>query len=148
MVRLSTERVLQEALEQEQTEALGRTRYERQTTAQGYRKGYEEGTVKTAAGVFRLQLPQVRGLREPYRSTLWAALGRTSDVLTRLIVEMDAGGMSQRDIASALEQALGQFVVSKSVVSDITDRLTHAYDALRTRDLSGFDIAYVFMDTV
>jgi transposase-like protein len=61
LVRLSTERVLQEALEQEQTEALGRSRYERQATPQGYRNGYEEGTVKTAAGVFRLQLPQVRG---------------------------------------------------------------------------------------
>jgi transposase-like protein len=140
--------VLQEALEQEQTEALGRNRYERQTAAQGYRNGYEEGTVKTAEGVFRLQLPQVRGLREPYRSKLWAALGRTSDVLTRLIVEMYAGGMSQRDIESALEKALGQFVVSKSAVSDITDRLTHEYDAFRTRDLSGFDIASVFMDTV
>jgi transposase-like protein len=53
---------------------------------------------------------------------LWTALGRTSDVLTRLIVEMYAGGRSQRDIESALEKALGQFVVSKSAVSDITDR--------------------------
>jgi hypothetical protein len=43
---------------------------------------------------------------------------------------------------------LGQFVVSKSAVSDMPDRLSHAYEALRTRDLSGFDIAYVFMDTV
>src|SRR5215510_11311329 len=148
LVRLSTERVLQEALEQEQTEALGRSRYERQTTAQGYRNGYEEGTVKTAEGVFRLQLPQVRGLREPYRSKLWAALGRTSDVLTRLIVEMYAGGMSQRDMESALEKALGQCVVSKSAVSDITERLTHEYEAFRTRDLSGFDLAYLFIDTV
>ena len=148
LVRLSTERVLQEALEQEQAEALGRSRYERRPSPHGYRNGYEEGTVKTAEGVFRLQLPQVRGLREPYRSKLWAALGRTSDVLTRLIVEMYAGGMSQRDIESALEKALGQFVVSKSAVSDITDRLTHEYEAFRTRDLSGFDIAYLFMDTV
>ena len=68
-VRLATERVLQETLEQEQTEALGRSRYERQTTAQGYRNGYEEGTMKTAAGVFRVHLLHVRGLREPYRST-------------------------------------------------------------------------------
>ena len=43
--------------------------------------------MKTAEGVFRLHLPQVRGLRAPYRAQLWAALGRTSDVLTRLIVE-------------------------------------------------------------
>lgn len=147
-VRLSTERVLQEAREQEQPEALGRSRYERQATPQGYRNGYEDGTVKTAAGVFRLQLPQVRGLREPYRSKLWAALGRTSEVLPRLIVEMYAGGMSQRDMESALAKALGPFVVSKSAVSEITDRLSHEYEACRTRDLRGFDMAYLFMDTV
>lgn len=148
LVRLSTERVLQEALEQEQAESLGRSRYERQPAPQGYRNGSEAGTVKTAEGVCRLQLPQVRGLRDPYRSKLWAALGRTSDVLTRMIVEMYAGGLSQRDIESALEKALGQFVVSKSAVSDITERLPHAYEAFRTRDLSGFDIASLFMDTL
>jgi putative transposase len=147
-LRLSTSQVLQETLEQEQTETLGRGRYERQETPQGYSNGYEEGTVKTAEGVLRLQLPQMRGLREPYRAKLWAAQGRTSDVLTTLIVEMYAGGMSQRDIESALEKALGQFVLSKRAVSDITDRLTHEYEAFRTRDLSGYDIAYLFMDAV
>jgi hypothetical protein len=53
-----------------------------------------------------LQLPQARGLHEPYRSKLWAALSRTSDVLATLIVEMYAGGMSQRDIELDLEKAL------------------------------------------
>jgi len=85
--RLSTARVLQEALDQQQAAALVRSRYARQTTAQGDRHGYEEGTGKTAAGVCRVQLPQVRGLRAPYRSKLWAALGRTRDVRTRLNVE-------------------------------------------------------------
>ena len=127
LIKLSTERVLQEALEREQAEALGRRRYERQELTQGYRNGYEAGTVKTAEGVLRLQLPQVRGLREPYRSKLWTALGRTSDVLSTLIVEMYAGGMSQRDIEGALDKALGQFVLTKSAISDITDRLTHEY---------------------
>jgi len=61
LIRLSTEWVLQETLEQEQTETLGRGRYERQATPQGYRNGYAVGTVKTAEGVLRLQLPQVRG---------------------------------------------------------------------------------------
>ena len=57
-VRLATARVLQEALAQEQAEALGRSRYARRPSPPGYRNGDEEGTVKTAAGVFRLQRPQ------------------------------------------------------------------------------------------
>lgn len=44
LVRLSTERVLQEALEQEQGKALGRERYERRHGRLGYRNGYESGT--------------------------------------------------------------------------------------------------------
>jgi hypothetical protein len=50
-VRLATERVLQEALEQEQAAAVGRDRYEARGEQTGYRKGYENGTLKTAEGV-------------------------------------------------------------------------------------------------
>jgi putative transposase len=148
LVRLSTERVLQEALEREQAEALGRARYERRDESQGYRNGYEGGTLKTAEGVLRVKVPQVRGRPEPYRSSLWTDLANTSEVLKSLIVEMYAGGMSQRDIESSLEKALGQFVLSKSTVSELTDTLTQAYEAFRTRELSGYEVAYLFIDTV
>jgi mutator family transposase len=40
LVRLSTERVLQDALEEEQAQALGRGRYERGDNERGYRNGY------------------------------------------------------------------------------------------------------------
>jgi putative transposase len=148
LVRLSTERVLQEALEHEQAEALGRSRYERRAEGQGYRNGYEDGTLKTAEGVLRLKVPQVRGREEPYRSQLWGGLATTSDVLKTLIVEMYAGGLSQRDIEYTLEKALGQFVLSKSTVSELTDSLTQEYEAFRARDLSGYEVAYLFIDTV
>ena len=68
IVRLSTERILQEALEQEQAEALGRGRYETRGEKVGYRNGYEKGTLKTAEGVFHVTLPQMRGQDEPFRS--------------------------------------------------------------------------------
>jgi putative transposase len=148
LVRLSTERVLQEALEQEQAEALGRERYERRQGTLGYRNGYERGTLKTAEGVLRMQVPQIRGREEPYRSELWSQVAKTSEVLKQLIVEMYAGGLSQRDIEYSLEKALGQFIVSKSTVSELTDRLTEEYEAFHSRDLSGYEVAYLFMDAV
>jgi putative transposase len=148
LVRLSTERVLQEALEQEQATALGRGRYESRGEQLGYRNGYENGTLKTAEGVLRVKLPQVRGREEPYRSPLWRQVATTSDVLKRLIVEMYVGGMSQRDIESSLESALGQFVLSKSTVSELTDTLSEEYEAWRMRDLSQEAVAYLFIDTV
>jgi putative transposase len=148
LVRLSTERVLQEALEHEQAEALGRARYARRSGTVGYRNGYEDGTLKTAEGVLRVKVPQIRGQEEPYRSPLWNQVANTSEVLKRLIVEMYVGGMSQRDIEYGLEKALGQFVLSKSTVSELTDSLAQEYEAFRTRDLSGYEVAYLFMDAV
>ena len=65
-----------------------------------------------------------------------------------LIVEMYAGGMSRRDIEYSLEKALGQFVLSKSTVSELTDTLTQEYEAFRTRGLSGYEVAYLFIDSV
>jgi putative transposase len=148
LVRLSTERVLQEALEQEQTTAWGRERYEVRGAQIGSRNGYENGTLKTAEGVLRVRLPQIRGREEPYQSPLWRQVATTSDVLKRLIVEMYVSGMSQRDIEGSLESALGQFVLSKSTVSEMTDTLREEYEAWRTRDLSTEAVAYLFIDTV
>lgn len=148
LVRLSTERVLQEALEQEQAEAVGRGRYERRDGELGSRNGSEAGTLKTAEGVLRVQVPQIRGRDEPYRSHLWSQGAKTSEVLKRLIVEMSAGGLSQRDSEYNLEKALGPCVLSQSTVSELTDTLPQEYEALRTRDLSGYAGAYLFMDAV
>jgi putative transposase len=148
LVRLSTERVLQEALEHEQAEALGRGRYEARGEKLGYRNGYENGTLKTGEGVLRVKLPQIRGQDDPYRSPLWGQVATTSEVLKRLIVEMYVGGMSQRDIEYSLESAVGQFVLSKSTVSELTDTLSQEYEAWRTRDLSHEAVAYLFLDTV
>lgn len=65
VVRLSTERIGQEALEHEQAETLGRERDERGERELGYRNGYEAGTLKTAEGGLRVKVPQIRGREEP-----------------------------------------------------------------------------------
>jgi len=148
LVRLSTERILQEALEQEQAAALGRGRYEARGENGGYRNGYEDGTLKTGEGIVRVKVPQIRGQAEPYRSQLWSNVSRTSEVLKKLIVEMYVGGMSQRDIEQGLEKAVGHFLVSQSPVSEMAESLAEEYEAFRTRDLRQEPVAYLFMDTV
>jgi transposase-like protein len=113
-----------------------------------YRNGYEEGPLKTAEGVLRVKVPQSRGCEEIPRSQIWATLAKTSDRLKSLTVEMLVGGMSQSDIAAALENSLGPCVLSKSSISTITDMLSQEYEAFRTRDLSGDDVAYLLIGTV
>jgi hypothetical protein len=48
-------------------------------------------------------------------------VARTSEGRKRLSVERYAGGMSQRDIAYGVEKAGGQFVLSQSTGSELTD---------------------------
>ena len=147
-VKLSVENTLQELLEKEQGEFLGRERYERRDNRGAYRNGYEPGKFKTAEGVLEVCKPQVRGLAEPYRSQIWERLNKTSQQLRQLVVEMYTLGLSTRDVEQALETALGGFVLSKSSVSELTEQLTADYEAFRSRDLTGFDVAYLFIDAV
>lgn len=146
-IQLSVEKNLQELLEAEQRELLGRDRYER-TQGGGKRNGYEPGTIKTAEGVLHVQLPQVRGLDHTYHSPLWGRMDKTSEHLSELVKEMYVNGLSQRDIEESLKNALGQFVLSKNSVSLMTDELIKDYEIFKARALEGFDVAYLFIDSV
>lgn len=148
LIRLATEKTLQELLEAEQAEYLGRGRYQRAEGEGVYRNGYEAGRLKTSEGVLRVDKPQLRGLAEPYRSPIWERFQHSSEQLRRLVVEMYVCGMSQRDIEQALEKSLGQFLLSRQSVSQMARDLSKEYEAFKQRDLSGFEVAYLFIDTV
>jgi putative transposase len=61
LVRLAARVVLQEALEAEQRDVVGRDRYERGSDGR-YRNGYRPGHVDSAEGRIDVQVPQVRGV--------------------------------------------------------------------------------------
>ena len=147
LIRRSTESVLQQFLEQEQAEFLGRQRYERGSSG-AYRNGYEGRSLRSAEGVMQVHLPQVRGLQEPYRSRVWAGLSKNSEVLEQIVAEMYVRGLSVRDIEEAMQTATGGFMLSDSSVSQVTEQLHEQYDTFRQQDLSDFDIAYLFVDAV
>jgi putative transposase len=110
--------LVQQALEQEQEDFLGRARYERGGGGGGgggggegagddrpaHRNGYEQGRLKTAEGEVKVRVPQVRGSSSPYRSRLMEFLGGNSEALERLVVEMYARGLSTRDVQLATKQ--------------------------------------------
>jgi transposase-like protein len=117
LVQRGAQVVIQEALERETTERLGRAPYERRgpgETLRGYRNGYEPAHLRTAEGEVAIQMPQVQQWAGggPYRSRLMAFLGRHSDVLERLAVEMYVRGLSVRGIETALQDATGEPLLS------------------------------------
>jgi len=153
LMQLSAQLVVQEALERETTERLGRGYYQRREADEllkGYRNGYEPGRLRTAEGEITVQLPQVREWAEegPYRSRLMGFLRGNSDVLEKLAVEMYARGLSVRDIEDALRDATGDALLSRSAVSELSESLWEDYDAFCQRDLSSFEVEYLFIDAV
>ncbi|MDZ7272203.1 MAG: IS256 family transposase [candidate division KSB1 bacterium] len=151
LLRLGAQRVVQELLEQEVTDHLDRGHYERaEATAphRGYRNGYKQRQLRTAEGAVPVWRPQVRDVAEPFESRLWTFLRGHSDVLQRLVAEMYARGLSARDIEEALTDATGTCLLSRSAVSEITEALWEEYEAFVTRDLSGYELEYLFLDGI
>lgn len=92
MLRLGAQRVVQELLEHEVTDFLGREHYRRgPRRITGYRNGYKPKTLPTVAGRLPVQVPQVRVTAEPFQSRLLRFLADPAqqDVLQRLVTEMD-----------------------------------------------------------
>jgi transposase-like protein len=71
-----------------------------------------------------------------------------SDVLEKLAVEMYARGLSVRDIEDALRDATGDPLLSRSAVSELSESLWEDYEAFCQRDLSSFEVEYLFIDAV
>jgi putative transposase len=151
--------LIQHALEQEQEDFLGRGRYERRHHREedasddqpAYRNGYEESRLRTAEGEVRVRVPQVRGgaTANPYRSRLMEFLGGNSEALERLVIEMYARGLSTRDVEECFrDEVTGELMISRSAVSEITDRLWEDYRQFCERDLSEIEAEYLFLDAV
>ena len=98
LTQLGLRKIVEELLEAEVAERLGRGYYERGGGAgAGHRNGYRRGRLKTAEGEVEYSIPQVRGLEEPFRSRLRPELGKRTEALEDLAVEMYARGLSTRD---------------------------------------------------
>jgi len=68
-VRLAARLIIEEALEGEARDALGRDYYARGATpGAGYCNGYRPGRVKSAEGAIAYSAPQIADRSEPFRS--------------------------------------------------------------------------------
>ena len=119
LVRLALRLIIEEALEGEVADILGRERYARgDGEKSGYRNGYRTGKVKTAEGAVDYSAPQVRETPEPFVSRVRAALSGRTQELERLAVELYARGLSTRDIEDTFTDETGQRLLSRAAVSE------------------------------
>jgi transposase-like protein len=149
LVRLAARLIIEEALEGEAEDALGRGYYARGAApGAGYRNGYRTGRLKSAEGAIAYSAPQIADREEPFRSRIRALLGKRTAELETLAVEMYARGLSTRDIEALLADESGHSLLSRTAVSEITERLWAEYEAFASRDLSEFEVEYLFVDGI
>ena len=149
LVKLATRLIIEEGLESEVRDALGRGYYEHGgAPGQGYRNGSREGHLKTAEGFVDYTAPQVAGTAAPFRSELRGHLKGHSEGLEDLAIELLARGLSVRDIEDAFKDEQGRLLLSRTAVSEMGERLWADYQEFSKRDLGEYDIAYLFIDGI
>jgi putative transposase len=164
LVRLAARLILEETLEGEVRDRLGRERYERTDgESAGYRNGYRTGRMKTAEGLSAVPTslrgiglwpmveyaaPQVRDTSEPFVSAVREHLAGRTEALEDLAIELYARGLSTRDIEDTFTDQQGRRLLSRAAVSEIAERLWEDHAALTKRDLAEHRVVHLLVDGI
>jgi transposase-like protein len=149
LVKLATRLIVEEALESEAGDAVGREYYAHGAEpGRGYRNGVRAGRLKTAEGLIDYLAPQITGRDVPFRSKIREHLAGRTQALEKLAVELLARGLSVHDIEDAFKDETGRLLLSRMAVSEIGERLWADYQEFAARDLSEYDIVYLFIDGI
>ena len=148
-LRVSQEKAMQEVLEAEVDEFLGRTWYQRgEDEGRGHRNGYYKRSVASVGHRLQLSIPRVRNTREKFSSRLLKRVASIAERVRRLALEAYVPGLSTRDIEETFTDTSGKALLSRSQVSRVSARLYEEYQAFSNRDLSQMDVVFLFFDGV
>ena len=152
VARLGARLILQQALEDEVTDFVGRARYERVDGGEEviYRNGFQEpSTVRTTSGPTVIERPRVRdATRVGFESEVLGKGVARTHALEALIVCSFLRGLSVRDVEAALEECFGEQVIGKSTVARVCKDTAVRYAAWCERDLSEHDLVYLYLDAI
>lgn len=147
--RLGARLILQQALEDELSEFLGRERYQRRGEPIAHRNGYESVTVKTTAGPLELERPRLRNASAlDFASQVVGKGVARTHALEALVLASFLRGLSVRDVEAALAETFDEPMISKSTVSRICMEGRERYRAWCDRRLDEHDLVYCFLDAI
>lgn len=143
---------IQKVLEEEVSDFLGRERYVRQNKEdaefRGYRNGYQDYSLKTKAGRMSIKKPRIRDNNEEFISQIIERLDALEENFKKMVLESYVRGLSTRDIEETFKDQDGRSLLSRTSVSNIAKSLNAEYEEFSRRDLSGYDVVYLFVDAV
>ena len=140
--------VIQQVMEVELDEELGRERCQRsevdEAKPKNYRNGYSQKKVKTQLGEIDIKVPRDRnGSFEP---KIIGKYSRNVDGMEDKILALYACGMSQRDIAEQIK-SLYDVEISPELVSKISEKIMPEVTAWQNRPLEKV-YPFIFMDAI
>src|SRR5689334_17202971 len=149
-IRARVRGFIEELLEQELTQALGRGRHERAAEPRGYRNGARERQLLGSFGPVRISVPRARvsnqgGDTQEWRSATLPRYARVTRQVEALIAGAYLAGTNTRRVKRALA-ALFRGAVGKDVVSRAWRKVRTDWEAWNKRDLAHEPIARLILD--
>ena len=117
-----------------------------------YRKGQRERTFTSRMGKHKIKMPRGEFFeadgegKKAWNSKLVPPYVRRSDAVEDALTMCYLSGTNTRKVKGALGPLLTGAALSKSTVSRIVSGLTEEFEVWRRRDLSGEDVAVLFLD--
>jgi transposase-like protein len=144
---------LQDLLEQEITEFLGRGRSVRRAAVDGdsgYRNGYgKQRKLTLSNGTVELRRPRVRGVEGRFESRLLPLFVRRTPEVSNLLPELYLHGLSSGDFDLALRGLLGEGApISASTVMRVKEKWQREREAWVSRRLDDLEVVYLWVDGV
>lgn len=153
LVREKVQSFIQDVLEEELDQWLGREHYERKDGPE-VRKGRRNGHGKSrklglSCGTIEIRRPRVRDTEEEFRSLVLPLFVRSSHKLREQLPDLYLHGLSLGDFELALRGLLGRSApLSKSSIDRLRGKWKTEYDCWRERDLSHQEIVYMWADGI
>jgi putative transposase len=144
---------LQDWLEQEVREWLGREKSERKSNPleqPGYRNGYGKARrFPMSLGTVQIQRPRVRDLGERFTSKVVPMFKRQSKQVRELIPELYLHGLASGDFALALRHLLGEGApLSASSLQRLKEKWRGEYEQWKSTAIEEKDWAYLWADGI
>ncbi|MFB3112558.1 MAG: IS256 family transposase [Gemmatimonadales bacterium] len=152
-VREKAQEFIQQILEEEVTELLGRKKSERKAAvdpAPGYRNGYgKPRRLSMSSGTITVRRPRVRGLEERFESRVLPLFARRTKEVGALIPELYLHGLSEGDFELALRGLLGEGApLSKASIRRLRAVWTSEFEAWAKRSLADREVVYIWADGI
>ncbi len=149
MVREKAQEFIQQIMEEEVTELLGREKSERRSTvdsAEGYRNGYgKPRRLAMSSGTIMLRRPRVRGVEERFESRVLPLFARRTKELGALLPELYLHGLAEGDFELAMRGLLGEGApLSKSSIRRLRAGWTAEFEEWSKRSLADREVVGEF----